>query len=322
MELSTHQMVMGYILYYISPYYMTILLLRLFGVYYYSIRGDKDTIIPVLRNLTPYINTLYIKNINGKPHKEGYFWCKYAVGFIDMDEDRISIITRPKFYEKLTCVDEHPDIKQCIPEPDTPKIDVYIRKGSYKGLYYSRFSIDISHIHPIGQQKEIVDDIISIYNQQQRATVFIHGITGAGKSTIGYLVSKYTSGCYCHSFNPTDPGDSLTSLMMDIGPKESPIIIVLEETDVILNAVHEESIVKHVEMPTLIHNKSSWSTFLDDMIFYKGVILILTSNTSKEAIDFMDTSYLREGRIHKTYSMTTPISLHEPREEMAIDKME
>jgi hypothetical protein len=110
--------------------------------------------------------------------------------------------------------------------------------------------------------------------------------------------------------------------MMDIGPKESPIIIVLEETDVILNAVHEESIVKHVEMPTLIHNKSSWSTFLDDMIFYKGVILILTSNTSKEAIDFMDTSYLREGRIHKTYSMTTPISLHEPREEMAIDKME
>ena len=198
----------------------------------------------------------------------------------------------------------------CVPTPDASKIDVYIRKGSYKNLYYSRFSIDISHINPIGPQKEIVDDIISIYNEQQRATVFIHGITGAGKSTIGYLVSKYTSGVYCHSFNPTDPGDSLTSLMMDIGTKDTPIVIVMEETDVIIDAVHNECIVKHVEMPTLIHNKTSWSTFLDDMVFYKGVILILTSNTSKDEIDKMDKSYLRDGRIHRSYNMSTPISLH------------
>jgi hypothetical protein len=307
-------------MYYVSPYYFTIVLLRLFRIYYYSIHGDKDTIIPIVRNLTPYVNTLYIKNINGKPHQDGYFWCKYAVGYINMEEDVIYMITRASFYEKMTSVDDSKEVKQCIPLPDTTKIDVYIRKGSYKGLYYSRFPIDISHICPIGPQKEIVDDIISIYNKQQRATVFIHGITGAGKSTIGYLVSKYTSGSYCHSFNPTDPGDSLTSLMMDIGPKDTPIIIVIEETDVILEAVHQETIIKHVEMPTLIYNKSSWSTFLDDMVFYKGVILILTSNTSKENIDKLDTSYLRDGRIHKTYSMSTPISLHEPPEEMATDK--
>jgi hypothetical protein len=322
MELSSYQMFIGYVLYYVNPYYAGIFLLRLFNIMYYSIHGDKDTIIPIVKNLSPYISTLYTKNINGKKNQDGYFWCKYAIGHINIQEDTIYIITRPYFYDKITCAEECNDVKQCVPTPDKSKIDVYIRKGCYKSLYYARFSIDIGHIHPIGQQKEIVDDIISIYNRQQRATVFIHGITGAGKSTIGYLVSKYTSGVYCHSFNPTDPGDSLTTLMMDIGSTESPIVIVLEESDVIINAVHHQRIGKHVEMPTLIHNKSSWSTFLDDMIFYKGVILILTSNSSKANIDDLDTSYLREGRIHKSYNMTVPISLHVPQEETPILQME
>jgi hypothetical protein len=259
--------------------------------------------------------------MNGKNHQDGYFWCKHAVGFIDIRQDFIYIITRPSFYDKLTMVEERKDIAPCCPPvSDAAKIEMYIRKGSYKSIYYTRFAIDIGHIQPIGSQKEIVEDIISIYNQQQRATVFIHGITGAGKSTLGYLIAKYTSGVYCHSFNPTDPGDAFTTLIMDIGPRDTPIIIVLEESDIIINAVHKESIAKHVEMPTQIYNKSSWSTFLDDMIFYKGIILILTSNTSKEKIDKLDSSYLREGRIHKTYSMTTPISLHALREEKTTEK--
>jgi hypothetical protein len=320
MELTPFQMFAGYALYYINPGYVLLWFLRLFNIVYYSIHGDKDIIVPVLRNLSPYISTLYTKNVNGKKNQDGYFWCKYAVGFIDIQQDYIYIITRPSFYDKLTVVEERKDIAPCPPMTDTSKIDVYIRKGSYKALYYSRFSIDIGHIHPIGSQKEIVEDIIAVYNKQQRATVFIHGITGAGKSTLGYLIAKYTSGVYCHSFNPTDPGDALTSLIMDIGPRDTPIIIVLEETDIIINAVHKETITKHVEMPTQIYNKSSWSTFLDDMIFYKGIILILTSNTSKEKIDKLDTSYLREGRIHKTYSMTTPISLHALREEKPTEK--
>jgi hypothetical protein len=39
------------------------------------------------------------------------------------------------------------------------------------------------------------------------------------------------------------------------------------------------------------------------MVFYKGVVLILTSNTPKEDLDKMDESYLRSGKINKSYSM-------------------
>ncbi len=321
MELTPFQMIAGYVIYYINPGLVILWILRLFNIMSYSINGDKDIIIPVLRNLSPFVSTLYTKNMNGKNHQDGYFWCKYAVGFIDIRQDFIYIITRPSFYDKLTMVEERKDIAPCCPPAtDASKIEMYIRKGSYKSIYYTRFAIDIGHIQPIGSQKEIVEDIIAVYNQQQRATVFVHGITGAGKSTLGYLIAKYTSGVYCHSFNPTDPGDAFTTLIMDIGPRDTPLIIVLEESDIMINAVHNESISKHVEMPTQIYNKSSWSTFLDDMIFYKGVILILTSNTSKEKIDKLDASYLREGRIHKTYSMTTPISLHALREEKTTEK--
>jgi len=35
----------------------------------------------------------------------------------------------------------------------------------------------------------------------------------------------------------------------------------------------------------------------------------LTSNTSKEDIDVWDESYLRDGRIHASYSMKTKLTL-------------
>ena len=45
------------------------------------------------------------------------------------------------------------------------------------------------------------------------------------------------------------------------------------------------------------------------MIFYKRLIVIMTSNTSKDTIDALDTSYLREGRIHANYSMPNKLEI-------------
>jgi len=88
-----------------------------------------------------------------------------------------------------------------------------------------------------------------------------------------------------------------------------PAIIVLEEVDTIIKAIHTNTVKLNKEVPTSIYNKSTWATFLDDMIFYKNVILILTSNESKESIDSLDPAYLRKGRIHATYSMNYPLQV-------------
>jgi hypothetical protein len=324
MELSLSQMLAGYFMYYINPMYAMLLLLRFFRIYYYTVHGDKELIQMMVKKLAPDIHTLQVKHLYGKNLKDGYFWSRKSIGFINTQEDALFILTTPSYYHKLiTTDDKTQDVKAYVPPPEVNKIIVHLRRGSYSNFYYPRMSMDISHIAPLPSQLDIMHGIVALYNKQQRATIFIHGITGAGKSTIGILLAKHLSGIYCHSFNPSDPGDSLSSLMVDISKdSDEPLIVVIEEVDSILRAVHTNSVTKHAKIPTLVHNKSSWSNFLDDMLFYKGLILILTSNTSKEDIDAWDTSYLREGRIHAHYSMMTPINLHALQEESATGQTE
>jgi len=304
--------------------YVMLIVFRLFHVYCYTIQGDKELIQMMVKKLAPDITTLQIKHIYGKNLKDGYFWSRKSIGFINTQEDMLQIITTPSYYQKLTTIDDKTqDVKAYVPPPEVNKIVVHLRRGSYANFYYPRMCMDISHIHPLPSQRSIMDNIVSIYNKQQRATVFIHGITGAGKSTIGILLAKHLSGIYCHTFNPSDPGDSLSSLMIDITKdSDEPMIVVIEEVDTLLGNIHANTVTKHAKIPTMVHNKPTWSNFLDDLIFYKGLIVILTSNTPKHVIDEWDESYLRDGRIHAHYSMMTPINLHELQEEKAIDQTE
>jgi hypothetical protein len=161
----------------------------------------------------------------------------------------------------------------------------------------------MNHIRPIGDQEPIMNSMVDIYNRTGRATFFVHGVTYAGKSTLGYLLAKQLNGIYCHSFNPSEPGDKLSNLMVDVERDGEPLIIVLEEADVVIKSIHNGSVKLNPDVPTSVFNKASWSNFLDDMVFYNNVILILTSNMSKAEIDKMDESYLRKGRINEYYSM-------------------
>jgi hypothetical protein len=312
MSFTTTQFVLGYIAYYINPCFIALMFLKLLNIHFYTFQGDKETMSPVFRKLSPHIYTLSTKIMNGKKIQDGYFISKYAIGYINLNvEDILYIITLPKIYNMLTHDDTSEKPIQVIEKETTcNKIVVYTRKGAYKNFYYFRMTLDISHIQPIGQQQEIVSDVISIYNKLGRATIFIHGVSCAGKSTIGYLLAKQMEGIYCHTFNPGDPGDHLSSLITDINRDIEPLIIVIEEIDELIQKIHISTPDKnYTEIPILVHNKSTWSTFLDDMIFYKGVVLILTSNTPKQTIDDMDESYLRMGRIHKSYSMMNPLPL-------------
>ena len=51
------------------------------------------------------------------------------------------------------------------------------------------------------------------------------------------------------------------------------------------------------------------------MMFYKNVIVVLTSNTEKKDLDLLDEAYLRKGRIHAYYSMMNKLSLEDSIEE-------
>jgi hypothetical protein len=297
--------------------------LQLFSINYYIITGEKDEIRKVMKVLERDSRSSSCKYLNGRTIMCGYFMGFSGVGYIDnisrYDEDcKIYMLTRADIYKQIiedrviTFVPvETVDSGEECENVENGKIKVFIRSGTFKNFYYSSIMLDMSDIEPIGDQKHVVQSCIGIFKKKGRATLFIHGVSGAGKSSIGYLVAKALNGFYCHSFNPSDPGDQFSSLLTGVENRDSydkPLVIVLEEVDDILKGIHNKTILPNKEIPISVHNKSTWTTFLDEMAFWKNVVLIMTSNTSKGEIDAMDIAYLGKNRVHACFEMNTPLT--------------
>jgi hypothetical protein len=311
------QLIMGYMVMYLNPLNIIIFICYFLNYKYYYLIEDKETSHRILKKLGKDVITFCSKISHGKQQLTGCFIGKKCIGYIDnysYEDTKIYILTSPSFYESLIeNVDNTIIMNQelVLPTIESTKIDVLMRAGCYKNIYYRNQRLDLAHLNAIDDQKYIVDEIIEIYKNQGRATIFIDGVSHAGKSSIGYIVAKQLGGKYCHTFNPTDPGDQLTILVSDANIEDTPLVIVLEEIDIIIDTIHNGTVKSNKEIPIAVYNKSSWTSFLDDMFFYRKIILIMTSNKSKVDIDKMDISYLRKGRIHANFSMPNPLNLYE-----------
>jgi len=300
-----YQMAFGYLMYAANPIYIVLFLLSFCRIRYYIISDNRELIQSILKRFS--IKTPFTKRLQEKDVSFGIFYGYGYVGYLSSErEQEMYLLSTTTVYKQMLEIPMN-DPMPLMTTSERSWIQVYIRKGIYKNLYYSPFKMDLSHITPLGDQGPILDQIVELYNKQQRATVFIHGQSGTGKSSIGYLLAKQLKGFYCHTFNPSEPGDQLSNLIVDMQRDDEPIVIVLEEIDSLLMSIHDQEITKHPEIPISVYNKSTWSSFLDDMIFYKHMIIIMTSNTPKEDIDKIDDSYLRKGRIHASYTMSQVI---------------
>lgn len=293
---------------------------RLFDVRYYIVRKDDEKTRAIAKVLqTKTINSITLFQ-HGNFYPSGYFinWsCIGYYNYMDMGDNvssEIHIFTTTKYFqtlfetEKTSVSFNNKTITKEITPPQA--LTIYSRSGSYTCCYYTRMRIDLCNLEAKGKQIEITDDICDIFRKKRRGVFFIHGISGAGKSTIGFLVAHKVNGTFCHTFNPTDPGDTLSSLIRDSVPTDdSPTIILIEEVNTLIHALHNNQIQKHKNVTTCIHNKSTYNTFMDDLIFYKNIVIIMTSNESKESIDALDICYLRKGRVDGYYSMMDIISL-------------
>lgn len=327
-SLSYAQLFGSYIVFNYLTHILSLLmfLLQFTDIRYYVIYAEKDKLNEICKNIESEVYFAAYKYNNGRNSPGGYFigWSCMGI-FNNMDTyeegESIRMISTISFYKKVTkeknveggFINNIVAPNECQEEfSSSVKIKVFHRTGIYKRFYYDSINLNLGFIYPIGQQAEIVDNISEIYNKNKRASIFIHGVSCAGKSSIGYLLAKKYNGIYCHSFNPTDPGDQIGYLInsMSRGKQDNtPLIIVLEEADMMIKAIHTNTVKLNKDVPTSVHDKATWVTFLDDMIFYTDVILILTSNESKENIDALDPAYLRKGRINASYSMNTPLQI-------------
>jgi len=304
---------------------MLIILLKFCGLSTFRIRKDRDRIKGVLKVLdaeTSCSSTIYEY---GKTRPGGSFVGWNCFGYYhdsggrDDAEGEIMLFTTEAYFKKILersstdCSSvkfEH--TVTCSPKAKQ-EVSIWARRGSYESLYYSRLKVDLSMITPMGEQAYIVEDIMEKYKAKDRLIVFIHGVTGAGKSSIGLLLAKEMRGNYCNKFNPIEPGDNFQNMMRDIDIEEldekAPLIVVMEEVDTMIETVHKGEVPSHKKVTTMIRNKASYNTFFDDMIIHTKIIFILTSNRSKEEIDKLDTCYLRQGRINAYYTMMKPLGV-------------
>ena len=307
---------MGILSFYFTSFLTPFLLLfRLIGIHYYIIRKDDEktrAIAKVLQNTTMNSITLFqFSNI----YPSGFFInfnCAGYYNYVDLYDGvstEIYILTTSNYFKKLiefekTSISFSDKSTPSKPVLTTQTMTIYLRTGSYTNIFYTRLKINIHDLEPRGQQSDVVESICKRFMEKKRGVFFIHGVSGAGKSTVGILVANKLTGTFCHTFNPTDPGDTLQHILRDTDPRDdSPTIILLEEVNTLIHAVHSGSIQQHKSITTCIRNKSTYNTFFDDLILYKNVLFIMTSNEPKEAIDSLDPCFLRKGRVDEYYSM-------------------
>lgn len=305
------------------------ILLKICGVSSYYIKNDRERIKNLLKIFKEEMYSTSSIFEYGKLRPGGTFIGRWCYGYYIENQSietgtEIFIVASEKRFKELIDRSAPESVKLSLENhtmlPSTnekyvnkSEVNIWNRKGGYTSFYYRPFTIELSNIYAIGDQSHIIKDIVFRYKQKKRLTVFIHGITGSGKSTVGLLLAKELKGSYCHDFNPTDPGDLFSSLLNDIEFKRreeddsGPIVIVLEEVNIMIDCITNGTVHKHKNVCTSVHNKMTFNSFLDDMVFHKNIILILTSNVSKRDIDKIDSSYLRQGRINAYYSMMKPI---------------
>jgi hypothetical protein len=290
---------------------------RFFGVVLYTLNDEhnQEEIKNILKNIKNEVYTTGYTLRNGNPRLSGFFFTWYCFGLYDeyklwiyISEYRFNTISKNNTLEYT--INRVDDIAtESTSKPKCESIKVYNYNNSYMYSAFHVRNLNVSNIHPNEEQHELVENIHKLYKKRGRASIWIEGIPGSGKSTIGLLLAKKIHAAYCHTFNPLIPSMNLNQLYADNDDMDIPIVIVIEEYDKIIKTIHEDKVIRNERYHTMVYDKGSLNTFMDDLYLYPNTIFIFTSNTQKSEIDVLDTSYLRPGRFHGYFTMKNIYSI-------------
>ena len=187
------------------------------------------------------------------------------------------------------------------------KIKYVAKSGEYGYLQYRIRNINLTNISRVSElnfmanQENLFKQIMGFYRNNNYCKVYLSGEPGCGKTFFSYLMAQKLDCYLCDVFNPYEPSCSFTDIYtMTKVYATKPIIVLLDEVDVLISKIHNNGNEEHKKFSREIFNKTTWCNFMDKIEFglFPYVILIMNSNKPKEYIDRMDKSYLRNGRVN------------------------
>ena len=262
-----------------------------------------------------------IQDVNG--NREGYLFGKWFYSYYEKHvgrdrADEVIIIAHKSITKKLvTTIGSASTLRgrnnflkgndsESEEEEEKKNIMMYMREGGFWRLEYKPLKYIPRVRKPLPHQKTIIDQILAHYDEHSSSTALIYGLPGTGKSMVGELVAQtllrrdtIKSVSYVDTFNPATPNDTFYNMYQCIEPThKQPLIVVLEEIDILLTKIHCGEAKPHREYATAITDKSSWNQFFDrfDRGLYPNVILLMTTNRPMPWFQQLDASYMRQGR--------------------------
>jgi hypothetical protein len=208
---------------------------------------------------------------------------------------------------KITPYDENEDDDSDSDKTKNKKITLYLSNKYYDG-YFEEIELPFNDFNENKKQKKLIDSILDNYkeNRFKISRNLIYGSPGSGKSFIGKLIASKLDTSLCFDLKLEDPGTSLLTLWKTVRPtKEKPMVIQIDEFDVLINKLHNNKIEKKCDwMRYQLFDKQSYNTFMSEyLICLPYVIYIFTMNVEPDIINKMDKSYIRENRIDKIYKL-------------------
>ena len=328
----TNLFVTGFILnnLYLIVTTLAVLLFRNYPIYNFDSAADPintEDLLKKIREDKSFIKGYTFKEGTKKPEGLFYNFSKRYIGYIKNYHTSTNFSTKVQSYITIYGVlpinvkclnndendndnsqnDSQDDSNNGEKTNKTKTIKLYLVNSYYDGDFkdlYLPFNFK-----PFNYQKNIIDKIDNIYqnNPFNICRALIWGEPGGGKSFIGKLLAQKYSSAYCFGIKLLNPGNPILDLWQTVLPsKEKPLIIQIDEFDIIINKIHNnlEQNKPHQWLRTMITDKQSYNTFLSEyLICLPHVIYLFTMNSDPKIINSLDSSYIRKNRIDLVMSL-------------------